>query len=183
MRILGFLIGMALLMVVRWTHLLWVCERARGGTPSSQQSLDDDWPASALGLLYGLALIAWLFRFWGPVRMSPLRGLVAISLMFVGILLRLAGQHALRSAFSWYWTPSSSLITVGIYRWMKHPLLVGYFLEVTSLSVAAQLRSSVCGLLVGLTAVFIVAQARGEEKRLQMHFNEQWRSFARGKWA
>lgn len=172
---------LAALIVLRWTHLFWACEQSRRDIPRPPRSRDHDWPATALGLLYGFALVLCLSRCRNADQFTTVRGVSALSLMSAGVLLRLAGQSAIRSAFSWYWTPSSSLITTGIYRWMKHPLLLGYLLETASLFVVAPLRPLDSGLLIAATALLIWLQAISEEKRLDVNFGDQWRSFARGK--
>lgn len=177
------LASMICLIVMRWIHLLWACEGARVGARASNKARNNDWPATGLGLVYGFALLLWLSRLWSTNQLTNGRGASGLCLMIIGVLFRLAGQDALRSAFSWYWTPSSSLCKSGIYRWMKHPLLFGYLLETAALLVAAPTAPWACLILIGITAALIWIQAIGEEKRLESRFGEQWRSFAQGKWA
>jgi protein-S-isoprenylcysteine O-methyltransferase Ste14 len=86
-------------------------------------------------------------------------------------------------AFSWYWAPTSTfLVRKGIYRWLKHPLLLGYFMETAALVLASVFPSWLCGLLIGGTACVTMIQAVGEERRLEMKFGQDWRAFAAGKW-
>jgi protein-S-isoprenylcysteine O-methyltransferase Ste14 len=177
------LVSMTGLMVLRWIHLLWACEGARVGRRVSSQVRNNDWPATALGFVYGFAFFVWLSRFWSTDHLTSGREVSGLCLMIIGVLFRLAGQDALRSAFSWYWAPSSSLCTSGIYKWMKHPLLFGYLLEIAALLIAAHTAPWACLILIGISAALIWIQAIGEEKRLESRFGEQWRSFARGKWA
>ena len=56
-----------------------------------------------------------------------------------------------------------------------------YLLETASLFVVAPLRPLASGLLIAATALLIWLQAISEEKRLDVNFGDQWRSFARGK--
>ena len=180
---LVILAGILALLILRWGHLLCVCRQSRLIVMTHDRMQRRDWPAIGLGALYGIALLLCLSRFWDVAHLGMARGLLALFLMIAGVLLRLAGQSALRSAFSWYWTPPPALITSGAYRWMKHPLLTGYLLETASLSIAAPIGSLACSLLIGTTTILIWVQAVGEEKRLDRKFGDNWRAFARGKWA
>ncbi len=170
------------LLLLRWVHLYW----ARGHGHSILKTKDTwncDWPASALGLLYVAALILCFVGLWKNEEIALSRGSGALLLMAAGVGLRVAGQSSLRGAFSWYWAPPESLVTTGIYKWIKHPLLIGYFLEVASLLLASSTSSWLVATLAGLCALLLYFQGVGEEKRLLTKFGEEWRTFARGKMA
>lgn len=168
------------LLLLRWVHLYWV----RNHGASIQKTKDTwnfDWPASALGLIYLVAVLLCFFGLWKNEEIALSRGLGALLIMVAGSGFRVAGQSSLRTAFSWYWGPPESLVTTGIYRWIKHPLLIGYFLEVASLLLASSISSWLVATLAGLCALLLYLQAVGEEKRLLTKFGEEWRAFARGK--
>jgi len=177
------LVLMVLLVLVRWLHLYWICLRPKKGMPLNPDKEARDWPAIGLGWLYAGLMIAWMSAFFLPHRLQTLRIAGALALLVVGVALRLAGQQALKDGFSWYWQPqSSALVTQGIYRWLKHPLLLGYFLEMVAFGMAAPIPLYLFGAGVAASAWLTIAQAVGEETRLAQKYGEQWRSFSRGKW-
>lgn len=179
----GLLTFMALLELVRWLHLYGACLRPNRGRRSGLCHEEKDWPATGLGWLYAGLMVGWLSAFVVPDRVSLLRMAWALGLLVVGVALRLAGQQALRGSFSWYWEPPSrALVTQGIYRWLKHPLLLGYVLELLAFSMAAPIPFYLVGVGVAASAWLTFAQAVGEETRLVQRYGETWRSFARDKW-
>lgn len=170
---------MSFLVVLRWAHLLTTCSVRPADEYVSPRPRDKDWPAVGLGLLYGIAFAAWLLCFLDRFHVTEDRSSFACGLLALGVLLRLVGQSAIGSAFSWYWTPKSSmLVTAGIYRWLKHPLLLGYLLETAAFSVGAPIPVWACGLLIAATVILIGIQAAGEEQRLKVKFGDAWSSYA-----
>lgn len=172
---------MAAVLVARWLHLVLVLKRDPASSrKASRGSLE--WQVVGLGCAYVLAVALWV-RSWPASWQRPataLDGAAVAAILFAGGL-RVAGQRALGTAFSWGAAAPPFLVTTGIYRRMKHPLLAGYALE--CLAILAVARDGIVSrmVVVGLLAVSIVAQIVREERRLRRAFAAEWEEYSRGK--
>lgn len=166
----------ALLLSGRWLHL-WSAARP-AAAPTREL------PGGLLALCYLGGLCCWIrtaiFGKGARSRFSPVVGLVIAG---TGVALRVAGQRALGSCFSWGSEPlAARLVTRGVYRKMKHPLLVGYALEVFAILVLCRSRRRARILLGGLTTLAAVWQGRREEASLARRFGVEWSEHSEGKW-
>ena len=171
-------------LAIRWVHLLVMargCDRivspARYGVP--------EWPTIVLGCCYLAALALWLWEISAEwTAAAGACDFATLALVLPGVALRIAGQQALGRSFSWGSGapgPSAVLSTTGIYRCLKHPLLLGYGLECSGMLAAVSgmvdARMAVAALLTGS----LVVQAGREERGLLARFGTEWTEYAKGK--
>ncbi len=173
---------MAAALAVRWLHLA----ATLGPTPERydpRRSGKLEWQVAALAGLYAAVLALWgweAIRSWHtPATAADIAGLATL---LGGGALRVSGQHALGPAFAW----SSAaippyLVTTGIYRYLKHPLLLGYGLECGGLLLTVRGWAIARLAIVALLVAALITEAVREERTLASHFGAQWDAFARGK--
>jgi protein-S-isoprenylcysteine O-methyltransferase Ste14 len=172
-------------LAVRWVHLAVTLRRGKDTPrpPADGTCGTPEWQVLGLGVAYLMALVLWLYDSLGswqaPTDLA--HGVAAVSVV-AGACLRIIGQHALGPAFSWGSSIAPpQLVTSGIYRVLKHPLLLGYALECGGLLVGIRgdlmLRAGTAGLLV----VSLCAQVVREERTLARRFGREWAEYAHGK--
>jgi protein-S-isoprenylcysteine O-methyltransferase Ste14 len=173
-----------LLLGVRWLHLWMVTSAASSARFSSPRPIEG--PMLGLGLAYISALVVWAASMLPFGRDVPPGGhfLEAKALLLggLGVGFRLAGQSALASAFAWGTEPvARHLVTRGVYRYLKHPLIVGYVLEVIAISLMSGWRLGHISPILALVTFCAAWQIRREEDALRRVFGEVWVAHAEGK--
>ncbi len=92
--------------------------------------------------------------------------------------LRIFAIEEIGKGFSWGTEAPSELIMSGVYRYLKHPLIVGYVLEVIALATVG-IGPWWFKTIAIVTVLFAaVLQARKEEVVLQGRFGQQWTAYA-----
>jgi protein-S-isoprenylcysteine O-methyltransferase len=97
----------------------------------------------------------------------------------VGIALRAWSVRTLDRHFTWHVTivDGHRLVTSGPYRWFRHPSYVGALVAYVAFPLA--IGSWLAGALaLPLLATAFRARIHLEEKRLEAHFGDEWRTFA-----
>ena len=96
--------------------------------------------------------------YWAPWATEGWWTGAAAFLFAVGMALRYSSMAALGPRWSTrvYTLPGSELVTRGPYRWMRHPIYVGVFLELVAIPLLAGLWLT----LVGVGVLHIVALRR-----------------------
>jgi protein-S-isoprenylcysteine O-methyltransferase Ste14 len=148
-------------------------------SPGEREDRGNRWvlvPLALLGLL-GAYLPAYTERhdFW-VIDGDAVRWL-GVALSVVGGALRLWPVFVLGHRFSGLVAiqPGHTLVTGGIYRFIRHPSYLG--LLIASLGWGLVFRSSVGVLIALLTIPPILARIRAEETLLRAHFGDAYESY------
>ena len=100
-----------------------------------------------------------------------------LFLFFAGSILRLVGVFVLGRRFSGLVAiqPGHQLKTDGLYHYMRHPSYTGLIVSMTGYVLIFR---SVIGLLLNiLLFLFLVSRMNDEERFLEAHFGEEYRSY------
>jgi protein-S-isoprenylcysteine O-methyltransferase Ste14 len=130
-------------------------------------------------ILFGLADAALLRWTTVPRALEPWCW-AGVPLAAAGIFIRIAARLTLGRQFSGYvqTSPSHRLVTTGVYRWVQHPLYVGYLLLLIGLAI-----SFGSGGALGITLVAgvpaLVWRIRVEERALATWFGEEYDPYRR----
>ena len=134
-------------------------------------------PFIIAALPFAFGMFKWTIEAWCPeeftlfsIRMTKFHALVVItSVMGLGSLINLIGLLTLRRAFT-IMTDARVLITRGPFRFVRHPLYLGHFLEFFAIMLL-----SLNWITASLYVVFVIGQyirARNEERKLCEVFPE-----------
>ncbi len=101
---------------------------------------------------------------------------------FVCVLLGIGVAISARKALGNNWVPASEyqiktrqeLVTVGVYRYIRHPIYLGVFLSITGGELVAQSYLVVIGLAIVINGYW---QARREEILLLSHFGNSYKIY------
>jgi protein-S-isoprenylcysteine O-methyltransferase Ste14 len=108
--------------------------------------------------------------------------MVATAVVLIAVGFRVSGQAALGESFTWGSSPAAhQIVDRGPYRWLKHPLLLGYGLECLGLLAMCRGFLALRVTVLVVLAVALVSQAADEERRLAARFGDAWATFSRGK--
>jgi protein-S-isoprenylcysteine O-methyltransferase Ste14 len=168
---------------LRWIHLsIIVTRKARTVDAAAPRR---EWPATVMGLCYVAAIALWLPQVAATWESTPSASdSIALALILAGAGVRIAGQHTLGNAFSWGSNaplPPVDLVTGGIYRVLKHPLLLGYGLECAGLLTAVVEHDHARVAIALALMVSLAVQAMREERELAARFGTRWTDYARRK--
>lgn len=139
---------------------------------NQERRADRYWVAVQLVLMFGFLLLPVA----PPGRIASPRALAALStwgagpLLTVAALLLVAGLLALGRRLSPFPTPraGATLVTTGVFRWVRHPLYVAVMLG--GAGYALQRQSPLHLALVPILLVFFDLKARREERILDRRF-------------
>lgn len=130
-------------------------------------------------LLLGLALdwllpsfvLQLLFGFWT-------RLILGAALIAVGAAAAIAGDRAFKRAGTNVppWKPALTLVTGGIYRWMRNPMYVGLGLILAGFGIALQSEWTLL-LVVPFALVMHFFVVRREERYLEAKFGSPYRDY------
>lgn len=164
----------------RWAHLA----RTSDAGDWAHELRHLEWQVIGLGASYAAAFILWAVgAVAGALQPVSLSAVVGTSALTVGASLRIAGQRALGPAFSWHsWPRADRLVTSGVYRWLRHPLLLGYALETVGLLLAGDTNPAVGFAVVGVLGISLAGQIVREQRALLVRFGDEWREYARARW-
>ncbi len=176
----GALAGM---LALRWGHTLWRLATQDHAAPSRAISLE--WPATVLLVGYvaavGLCFGPWILETTGAPRL-PFQMPLVLAVGAGGVTLRIVGLETLGPAFSFSSRPVvDHLVTTGVYRYLKHPLLIGYGWEITAMLAASDAPAPV---LIGVGALSwfgVGAHAKREERFLSQRFGDAWEAYSKRK--
>ncbi len=122
---------------------------------------DISWAVTAVGLLlYGLAFV---LRWWGMITLGPQWGI------------HILGENKLTDV-------PRRLVRTGPYRYMRHPIYLGVFLEVVGIPLATNSWATVVFALL-VNVPLQVMRTYLEERRLLELFGDEYRRFQREHWA
>ncbi len=130
-------------------------------------------------LLLGLALdwllpslvLQLLFGFWTRVVLGA-------ALTAAGAAVAIAGERGFKRAGTNAppWKPALTLVTGGIYRWVRNPMYVGLGLILAGLGIALQSEWTLL-LLVPFALVMHFGVVRREERYLEAKFGDAYRAY------
>jgi protein-S-isoprenylcysteine O-methyltransferase Ste14 len=148
-------------------------------SPGMREDRGNRWVVAAfsvLGLLDGyLPSYTDRIDFW-IIDGEPLRW-VGVVVLAVGGALRIWPVFVLGNRFSGLVAiqPGHTLLTTGIYRYIRHPSYLGLLL--TALGWALGFRSGVGVLLAGLMLLVVLARIRSEERLLLAQFGDEYAAY------
>jgi len=145
------------------------------GVEASLQRRDDRVGHAPLALLSGVSLLALL------VLAAARPGLAAApwvggGLMAVGIALRASAMRSLGEAFVTEVRPSATMVTGGIYRWLRHPSEAG--LLMFGLGAAVATGSGGAFALLALMVALALLRIEREERGLRANFGAAFDAYA-----
>jgi protein-S-isoprenylcysteine O-methyltransferase Ste14 len=131
--------------------------------------------ALAIGLILDRLLPAYLL---GALLSLSQRIVVGIVLMAAGGALGLAAVRAFRRAGTHVepWKPSSALVTVEIFQWLRNPMYVGLILLLAGFAIMIASDWTLVMTIV-LALVLHVGVVRREERYLEAKFGDAYRSY------
>jgi len=168
------------------TFLMALVALFAGGnlSPGVREDRGNRWVIAAfsgIGLLGGF-LPAYTDRigFW-TIDADTVRWL-GVAIFAAGGALRLWPVFVLGPRFSGLVAiqPGHTLVTTGIYRFIRHPSYLGLIL--TALGWALAFRSGVGLLLLALLAPPLLSRIHAEERLLEMQFGDQYRAYVKNTW-
>jgi protein-S-isoprenylcysteine O-methyltransferase Ste14 len=131
--------------------------------------------AVVLGLLLDWLLPAYLLR----VLLSfPERMVIGVVLIAAGLALIVSANLALREAGTNVepWKPSLTIVTGGVFRWLRNPMYVGGVVLLVGLAILIASDWMVV-MTVGLVLVLHVGVVRREERYLEAKFGDAYRRY------
>lgn len=135
-------------------------------------------------LAYCFGIVAYLIEprwmDWGSVYVPPWSRWSGVGPLVAGALFISWGLRTLstRFAFSVSPQPGCKLVTAGPYRWMRHPLYMGFVIE--AIGVSLIMASWFIGLMAALQWGLLVYRIRTEEEKLCACFGDQYRHYRQG---
>lgn len=176
------IIAVGIVIAAQWVHL---AIRQRGNPRVSVGDIRE-WHVVGLGMSFACAGLLWLSGLLTTLvhgRGAPQTFFLMLALFFaaLGAGLRIAAIERIGRGFSWGTEAPAQLITDGIYRYLKHPLIMGYLLEVWALAYCMQDAVWTAVLMLatfGASACCGIAQALKEEQILRKRFPQEWPDYA-----
>lgn len=166
-----FIVGLAL--GIQWVHLA-VRQRDNPRTGLRVKEIQ----VALLGISFASALVMWVGAMFTRTVADDTVTFLAVACAIVGAAFRISAIEEIGRGFSWGTEAPAELITSGAYRYLKHPLIVGYILEVIALA-AVGVGPWWLKITVIFTALFAAAlQIRKEESVLRERFGRQWAVYA-----
>jgi protein-S-isoprenylcysteine O-methyltransferase Ste14 len=173
------------LIAAQWIHLA-IREH---GNPRLRSQGPMEPQVIGLGAGFVCMALLWLFGARAafmdhPSAATSGAAFVAAVMAALGASLRVAAIERIGRGFSWGSTAPDTLITDGVYRYLKHPLIIGYVLEAFALGICAPrslfvgIMTVLCGIALVLNAV---AQVAKEEAMLRGRFPDDWPAYSKGK--
>jgi protein-S-isoprenylcysteine O-methyltransferase Ste14 len=134
-----------------------------------------------LSVSFLTGFISWLAGLGAVNTTSNALLAVAVLAAFAGASLRIVAIETVGRGFSWGSAVPDTLVTSGIYRRIKHPLILGFVLE----AVALLLSGEAPAILKSAASVTLLISARvqikKEEAVLAARFGPIWTKYASGK--
>lgn len=174
-------ITLALIAIVGFVLIEFLLRRG-ASAKSLHTGATDRGSTAAIIAAYVLVAVALSINFPGP-HVSPIWRWLAGACAIVGVFLRVSAFRALGSSYSRTLRVESkqSLVTHGIYRWVRHP---GYAAAILIWSGAA----AASGSLVAVVVVFFVLVAvyvyriKAEEAMLAKSFGAVYEQYQASSW-
>lgn len=131
--------------------------------------------ALAIGLILDRLLPAYLL---GALLSLSQRVVIGIVLMAAGGALGLAAVRAFRKVGTHVkpWKPSSALVTVEVFQWLRNPMYVGLVLLLAGFAIMIASDWTLVMTIV-LALVLHVGVVRREERYLEKKFGDAYRSY------
>lgn len=131
--------------------------------------METAFPIIVAGIPVLISLTPYTLPGWAPLSSTKhmYYYLAIMSLIVLGGLINLVGLFTLRRAFT-IMTEARTLITRGIFRWIRHPLYTGHFIMFFG-SLLLRFHSYTVVMYILFTAGQVI-RARREERKLQGAF-------------
>ncbi len=126
----------------------------------------------AYASLWSAVLLAALWKAWSLPIPTPASRVIGGAIAILGITLHLAGRSKFQSVGTAWGLSMPSLITTGIYRYIRHPQNLGLGLLMSSAAILG--RSGVALALVLIYAATCVLWLRVEELVLEKRFGSDY---------
>jgi protein-S-isoprenylcysteine O-methyltransferase Ste14 len=175
------------IVAAQWIHLAVRQRRnprLRSHGPMEPQvvGLGTAFTLGALSWLCGLLVAIGLFGDDDKVTIG--HALFGVAFAVIGSSLRVAAIERIGRGFSWGSAAPDVLVTDGIYRYLKHPLIAGYMCQVWALAISHPSGLAWSFGFLGICILLgwsIGEQVTKEERVLQRRFPEQWPAYSKGK--
>lgn len=135
----------------------------------------------AFYLGYCLGVVAYLVRpewmAWSTIRIPvPARWAGAV-LLLVGAILMICGLVSLGRNFAFAVVPkkNSTLVTTGLYGWVRHPLYTAFLVEAVGISLL--MANWFVAATAGSLLTLLVYRTRQEEDELIERFGDEYRTY------
>jgi len=160
--VLTFIVSFILL---SWIYLSWT----QRNNPRAKK-IDREWQVLLLSGSFIAAggLLVW--RITSAEQNSITINVVATAYAIIGSILRALGIHALGQHFSWGSIPPKEIVCSGVYRYIKHPLIIGYVLQTVGMSIAGNGSYVIRTLPIICVIIAAWVQIRREEREIRRCF-------------
>lgn len=151
--------------LLSWVYLSWT----QKNNPRAKK-IDREWQVLLLSGSFFAAggLLVW--RIASARQNSIAIDMVATAYTIVGSILRVLGIYALGQHFSWGSTPPKEIVRNGVYRYLRHPLIIGYVLQTVGMSIAGNGSYVIRALPIICVVIAAWVQIRREEREIRRCF-------------
>lgn len=171
-------LAVGVVIAFQWLHL---AVRQRRNARVAPSSSEPELQVFGLAIAFLAGAIGWVSALtFGSYADTNLLWF-ALALAVVGSGLRIAAIEDIGRGFSWGSAAPERLMTDGIYRFVKHPLVVGFVLEVAAMVACSYVAHPVLIWAVALALTNAWFQIRQEERVLSERFGDVWTGYARNK--
>jgi protein-S-isoprenylcysteine O-methyltransferase Ste14 len=162
-----FLILIVSSILFSWLHLSWT----QRNNPRARK-MDLEWQVMLLSSSFFIATSLLLWRIVASTPHMVALDAVSTALAVTGSILRALSIYALGQNFSWGSKPPEKIVRDGIYRYTKHPLIIGYVLQTMGMAIAG--NGAAMMKLIPVVGVIFAAwiQMRREEKEIEKCFGK-----------
>lgn len=169
--------AIGIVIALQWIHL---AVHQHGNARTDVRGFEPQ--VAGLGMCFLGAVMLWLHVVFSTTEPAGTLVLVlGLASAIFGSVLRILGIEEIGKGFSWGSEAPKTLITSGIYSGFKHPLIVGYVLEVNALALSGTAPIALQATVAILAVIFALVQMRKEEEMLEQRFGAEWTEYAKGK--
>ena len=153
------------LILLSWVYLSWT----QRDNPRAKK-IDREWQVLLLSGSFFTAAGLLVWRITSAEQSSVTIDVVATVYAIIGSILRALGIHALGQHFSWGSTPPKEIVHSGVYRYIRHPLIIGYVLQTGGMSIAGNGSYVIRTLPIICVIIAAWVQIRREEREIKRCF-------------
>lgn len=151
--------------LLSWIFLAWT-QRAN---PRAKK-IDREWQVLLLSGSFFAAVWLLIWRIASARQNLIAIDVVATTCAIIGSALRVMGIHVLGQHFSWGSAPPKEIVRNGVYRYIKHPLIIGYVLQTVGMSIAGNGSSVIRAVPIICVILAACVQIRREEMEIRRCF-------------
>lgn len=171
-------LAVGVVIALQWLHL---AVRQRHNARVAPSSGEPELQVFGLAIAFLAGAIGWVSALtFGSYADANLLWF-ALTLAFIGAALRVAAIERIGRGFSWGSAAPDQLMTDGVYRLVKHPLVIGFVLEVAALVACGYVAHPVLIWAIALALTNAWFQIRQEERVLAERFGTVWTGYAKNK--